>query len=787
MNTTKRIFLAALCFCLLAGSTAWAQTQNNTPAPPELNITVGEQRLKFAPTKAFVEMRLNVFNSQGELVYGMATAEAELQWPVKTNNGEALTPGLYAYVLALKYGEGDERQHRGHFVVEKGQDQLWLTAENGTEISGTALNVARTGGRSIAAEGTSVKRDVNGREVVDEKGDKLTDKQKAAKGEKASLLVTPNRLTKYNGSGTIIDTINVNEDNSGNVGIGTATPAAVLDMVRPGAADVVFRMQNGTRAWSVGVSGAGDFWRIRDNTTGAARLAVSGTTGNIGIGTTSPGSIFHVNGPNEIYSTGAGAGFKFRDRFNTAEWVMYGLNGNFRFFTGGQNLIAITPTGTIFPYNGEVANANGVQDLGSAPFRWRNLFASGTVDTANVLASGTLSAGNNGFQVNATGNLVSVNNVPYSWPSAQAVGTQVLTNTAGNLSWTSLGGNVSGSCANTNFVTKWSSLNGVTCSQIFDDGTRVGIGTITPGNRLHVAENIITSGVAAAQIDFTPSTDSLFSLGLNVNSPQLTTKGNNTGIRALTSIDAPYFSGNWTGTADGRLATGASFNAVGHLIGVMGLSNPSNLHVVSPTQPSFAVGGLFRSAPTSSPTYNSGPVWVGGVYADISNTFDANPPSGAIAAVIGVDNATGTADHWAGYFAGKVRVTSLVAGPNTSLCISPSGDLSTCTSDLRLKSGIKPITNVLEKVGKLRGVSFNWNEASRVPVNLLAQRSIGVIAQEVEAAFPEAVATSAENGYKSVNYNSLTAVLIEAVKELKAENESLKQRIERLERKPESK
>ena len=60
------------------------------------------------------------------------------------------------------------------------------------------------------------------------------------------------------------------------------------------------------------------------------------------------------------------------------------------------------------------------------------------------------------------------------------------------------------------------------------------------------------------------------------------------------------------------------------------------------------------------------------------------------------------------------------------------------------------------------------------------QKEIGVVAQEVESVFPELVASSAE-GYKSVDYAKLTAVLIEAVKELKTENESLNRRLQTLE------
>ena len=86
---------------------------------------------------------------------------------------------------------------------------------------------------------------------------------------------------------------------SGNVGIGTASPSELLHMNQSGAtANVLFRQQNGTRAWSFGINGALDFWRITDQTAGVARLVIS-NTGNIGLGSgvTAPSSpIQHSNG-----------------------------------------------------------------------------------------------------------------------------------------------------------------------------------------------------------------------------------------------------------------------------------------------------------------------------------------------------------------------------------------------------------------------------------------------------------------------------------------------------------
>ena len=61
-------------------------------------------------------------------------------------------------------------------------------------------------------------------------------------------------------------------------------------------------------------------------------------------------------------------------------------------------------------------------------------------------------------------------------------------------------------------------------------------------------------------------------------------------------------------------------------------------------------------------------------------------------------------------------------------------------------------------------------------------RETGVIAQELEPEFPELVVTDG-SGYKAVAYDRLSAVLIEAVKELQAQNQTLQSRLDLLEKK----
>jgi hypothetical protein len=109
-------------------------------------------------------------------------------------------------------------------------------------------------------------------------------------------------------------------------------------------------------------------------------------------------------------------------------------------------------------------------------------------------------------------------------------------------------------------------------------------------------------------------------------------------------------------------------------------------------------------------------------------------------------------------------------GGNTGDSIRVAGDVvAYYSSDKRLKDNIKPIENALDKVKAISGVTFEWNEKSH---KTTGKKDVGVVAQEIEDVLPELVETRT-NGYKAVDYQKLTAVLIESVKELTAKVEAL--------------
>jgi predicted ATPase len=87
-------------------------------------------------------------------------------------------------------------------------------------------------------------------------------------------------------------------------------------------------------------------------------------------------------------------------------------------------------------------------------------------------------------------------------------------------------------------------------------------------------------------------------------------------------------------------------------------------------------------------------------------------------------------------------------------------------SDLSLKTNIQSISNPIDKILQINGVTFNWRESNKP--------SVGIIAQEIEKVFPELV--NGENP-KTVNYNGLIGLLIEAIKEQQTEINNLKDKL----------
>ncbi len=96
-----------------------------------------------------------------------------------------------------------------------------------------------------------------------------------------------------------------------------------------------------------------------------------------------------------------------------------------------------------------------------------------------------------------------------------------------------------------------------------------------------------------------------------------------------------------------------------------------------------------------------------------------------------------------------------------------------CASDARLKRDVVSFEPMLEKITALRPVHFYWSNGE-FPARAFGERqSYGLVAQEVEGVLPELV-TSDADGFRAVNYSKLPLLAIQAIKDLKSENDALK-------------
>jgi hypothetical protein len=127
---------------------------------------------------------------------------------------------------------------------------------------------------------------------------------------------------------------------------------------------------------------------------------------------------------------------------------------------------------------------------------------------------------------------------------------------------------------------------------------------------------------------------------------------------------------------------------------------------------------------------------------------------------------------------------------------SAGGNITAYSSDKRLKENFKPISTPLEKISKLNGCSFDWIEEIEdlgfTPD--MAKNDVGLIAQEVEAVYPQAVApapfdhevdlsdgvfkSKSGKNFLTVKYEKLVPLLVEAVKEQQKQIDELKKRLE---------
>jgi len=232
-------FIIVLFVALMAGLSALAQEPASQAGADvqisqDVLIIIQQEKVRFTAQRAVQEMRLQITDQNGELVYDSGPVpEPELNWPLQNGNGGRIKSGLYAYTLSVKEaGAETARVRRGHFIVDRAQerdgntDRLWITSQTGAGV-GTGLTVAQSENTIVAGASTSnelisgqqtggTTRDANSRAAE-------TETKNAAKAPVQNLVSgTANSIAKFT-SATDLGNSVMTEVN-GNIGVGTTSP-----------------------------------------------------------------------------------------------------------------------------------------------------------------------------------------------------------------------------------------------------------------------------------------------------------------------------------------------------------------------------------------------------------------------------------------------------------------------------------------------------------------------------------------------------------------------------------
>ena len=223
------------------------------------------------------------------------------------------------------------------------------------------------------------------------------------------------------------------------------------------------------------------------------------------------------------------------------------------------------------------------------------------------------------------------------------------------------------------------------------------------------------------------------------------------------------FVGNLTGTASTASFATTAFN----LNGVV----ESDLNVAFASTASFATTAFNLADAANITTGTISSDRLTGSYA-IDITGNASTASTATEFTVTANNSTNETVYPVFVDA---ATGSQGAETDAALSYNPSTNTLTAgtfnsTSDRKLKENVKVVKNASELISKLEGVNFTWIETG--------EKSVGVIAQQVESYIPELVSKNQE--VKSVNYNGLVGILIEAFKEQQRQIEELKEVIQNL-------
>jgi hypothetical protein len=583
--------------------------------------------------------------------------------------------------------------------------------------------------------------------------------------------------------------------NSGNVGIGATNPSAALHVYDRSNGEVKFQrvtgyaglLHFGFPSGLPSIRTSGNF-AIKASNAWGADLYIN-SSGNVGIGTDDPGAKLTIKGSDslnafKITDSGDGDGFKVTSHTAQGTYVQIydaahtqtimldarsDSTARHTYFNGGGNVgIGMTSPAVPLDVEGKIRS----NDSNSADYF--EIFCDGSVSGDSYIENTSnniqiKSAYATSFSTSGSVAMFIDNNQNVGIGTTSPSAKLDVQGTQGQLF--SVTDDLSGS------IFAVSDISGVPIFDVNSSGVSyfdgsVGIGTTSPSSKLQVAG----SGNESVEIKVSGGT----------------TAGN-TGTISLSRTDGA-----------GSIIQGAAFLAGGVPIGgiaggVVGSSNTgapafaiqtpnsTNGHIVFKPKGTEKVRiqadgnvGIGVTGPgeklTIGDTGNVGMSITDGTHTQYiasiatANAYGNGSTVGQLYLRgydgIGFSGNEGGATHMTLLTGGDVGIGDTTPSYKLDVAgtIRATGDVI-AFSDVRVKENIKTIKSSLDKVSKLRGVEFNKIGED--------EKSIGVIAQEIEKVIPEVVKTD-EEGMKSVAYGNISGLLIEAIKELKAEVDLLK-------------
>jgi hypothetical protein len=514
--------------------------------------------------------------------------------------------------------------------------------------------------------------------------------------------------------------------------------------------------------------GQGDAFFISAGDTGAGETYVMTTVGTITFGTT--GIVFTQISATAIYSAGAGLTLTGQEfSLNTpvasatalATGRTIGMTGDVVWtsaaFDGSGN---VTGTATIQPDSVALGTDTTGNYVAAGAVSGTGLSGSSSSEggtftvTSNATALNTASTivardGSGDFAAGTVTAALSGNST-----TATALATGRTIGMTGDVVWTSASFDGSGNVTGTATI----------------QANSVALGTDTTGNYVESVANgsYLTGGGAASE-------GAVLTLGVdatNLNTASKVVARDASGNFVAGTITAALTGNASTATTlqTARTIGGVSFNGAANInlpgVNTAGTQATSgNAGSATVLQTARTIGGVSfnGSANINLPGVNTGGNQNTSGTSAISTAATVTTSSAASAFKVPFANTT--ASTTGNY--GLLQDSTATFTYNPSTNVLEAGTFNT-TSDISLKENICTFENAMDVVAGLRGVRFTWKKNGI--------KTVGLIAQEVEKVLPELVGENVDTGIKSVSYANMVAVLIEAVKELKAEIEELKKR-----------